>query len=355
MTGLYVHVPFCLSKCPYCDFYSVQFSRTLAEQYSQALIRNIDHYNECYDTVYFGGGTPVLLYNQLGEIMCHLRLASNAEITVEANPCCVNSEILTKLKNAGINRLSFGIQSMNDNELKALGRRHTAEIAEKAIKQAKQTGFENISADLMLAIPQQTLDSLAYSIEKLCSFGITHVSAYLLKIEENTPFAAANLQLPDEDLTAEMYLKTVELLQKNGLQQYEISNFAQKSCQSRHNLKYWRCEDYLGLGPAAHSYYKGKRFYTERNLESFINSPLQLTCMESNSESDFEEFAMLKLRLSEGLTRQEVERFDEDFYAICRRANRLPDGYVHFDENHVNLTKNGFLVSNEIICKLLGY
>ncbi|MDE7281090.1 MAG: coproporphyrinogen III oxidase family protein, partial [Ruminiclostridium sp.] len=210
MTGLYIHIPFCLTKCPYCDFYSVKYGKGMAEEYKKAVIRNLKQYSDTdFDTVYFGGGTPILLWREICEILDNVSLADNAEITLEANPCVCLEENLKELRVGGVNRISLGVQSLNDNELKALGRRHNSQTAVKAIETAHRCGFENISADIMLATPLQTSESLRETVSMLGKLPVTHISAYMLKIEDNTPFAERELPLPDEDRFCEIYLDTV--------------------------------------------------------------------------------------------------------------------------------------------------
>ncbi len=355
MTGLYIHVPFCLSKCPYCDFYSEGYDDSLAEQYAEAVIRNIKHYDETYDTVYFGGGTPVLLSDRIPRIMKEVRLSENAEVTVEANPCVTNEKRLYDLLSGGVNRISFGVQSLDENELKFLGRRHDSRQAVKSIELAYKTGFRNISADLMLGLPMQNEKSIAASVSALSELPINHVSAYLLKIEENTPFARMDIAVPDDEIMDSLYLFTCNQLEKYGFFQYEISNFAKKGYECRHNLKYWRCEEYVGIGASAHSYYEGKRFCTERNLRDFIASDLQKTIITDDTAGDFDEFAMLKLRLSEGLSFAECEGFGIDKNVISERLKRVPREYYRLTDGGIALTKEGFLLSNAVIGKILGY
>ncbi|MBO5378199.1 MAG: radical SAM family heme chaperone HemW [Ruminiclostridium sp.] len=355
MTGLYIHVPFCLSKCPYCDFYSVGYDASLAEQYAAAVIRNLKHYNEAYDTVYFGGGTPVLLSDRIPEIMQNVRLQDNAEVTVEANPCVTDEKRLYELLSAGVNRISFGVQSLDADELKFLGRRHNAEQAKTAIELAYKAGFKNISADLMLGLPRQNTKTVKKSIAELSQLPINHISAYLLKVEENTPFGQMNIAVPEDEVMDEIYLFACEELEKNGFTQYEISNFAKSGAECKHNLKYWRCEEYVGIGAAAHSYYKGKRFCVDRNIHDFIFSDIQNTVVTDEAPGDFDEFAMLKLRLAEGLSFAQCERFGTDKNTILTRLERIPEKYYRLDEKGVSLTKEGFLLSNAVIGKILGY
>ncbi|MDE6709578.1 MAG: radical SAM family heme chaperone HemW, partial [Oscillospiraceae bacterium] len=240
--GLYIHVPFCVRKCRYCDFYSVT-DLSLTEAYTKAVLRNIADIADEFDTIYFGGGTPSLLSaEQISEILSAVKIVPNAEISMECNPNSVTENYLKDIRSIGVNRLSFGVQSFCDTELKMLGRLHTAKEAIAAINSAHAAGFENISADLMLAVSGQTKESLLQSLDVLGTLPLTHVSAYMLKVEENTPLACDEkllAEIPDDDMTAEMYLLAVKKLEDMGFEQYEISNFAKKDFECRHNLKYW--------------------------------------------------------------------------------------------------------------------
>ncbi len=352
--GLYIHIPFCLSKCPYCDFYSVKYNCETAEKYKDAVIRNLLCYNEKFDTVYFGGGTPVLLWKEICEILEHISLEENAEITVEANPCCSDKENLTALKKAGVNRISFGIQSLNDKELMALGRRHDAKTAVKAVETAYNCGFDNISADIMLGTQGQTVISVENTINELSLLPLCHISAYMLKIEENTPFAKMRLALPDEETVCDIYLSVVEQLENIGMHQYEISNFAVNGRECRHNLKYWNCEEYVGIGPAAHSYYKSERFFVDRNIDDFINTEFQATHKETDLAGGCDEYAMLRLRLTQGLTLSEYVKRGGNAEALERKLSLIPQHFFRFNGERLYLTPEGFLVSNSIIGTLLS-
>lgn len=346
--GLYIHVPFCRKKCPYCDFYSVGFREDTAEQYADAVIRNLRYYNEDYNTVYFGGGTPILLARHIPRILAEVRGARGAEVTVECNPLEMDGEALKILYGCGVNRLSVGVQSAVDPELKFLGRTHTYEQAERAILTAHEAGFDDISADIMLGIPEQAVNSLTYTIERLCALPITHVSAYMLKIEPNTVFGKKPPVLPGEDATAELYLNAVHRLEAQRFIQYEISNFARRGMTSRHNLKYWRREEYLGIGAAAHSFYKGKRFAVARNLREFIESPRQIEVITDDDPNETEEKIMLGLRLSEGIEKPLWER-------VKGALPLIPKRYYTIENDRLSLTAEGFLVSNEIISTLLAH
>lgn len=355
--GIYIHVPFCGKKCSYCDFYSLRYNKKNAELYLRAILRNIQYYSDrshIVDTVYFGGGTPSLLpaesiaqtIEKIGECF---RISENAEITLEANPNTLTPDKLRQLFSCGVNRLSIGVQSMLDSELKFLGRTHTADRAKKAVLDAADAGFRNISCDLMIALPNQTAESVEFSVNELTALPVNHISAYILKIEDGTPFDDQNIHdiMPDEDSTAELYLNMVDLLKKKGFTQYEISNFAKSGFESRHNCRYWKCRDYLGIGPAAHSCYKGKRFAIMPNLQEFIDAPHQKIYITDESPCGFEESAMLRLRLAEGLNIGECgDRADE----IIKKIPQLKKaGYVTYENGRLALTAKGFLMSNSII------
>ncbi len=353
-SGLYIHIPFCLSKCPYCDFYSVKYGNEAAKKYESAVIRNISHYNGKFDTVYFGGGTPILLWKEICSIIEKADIKSGAEITVEANPCLAKEEIFKTLINSGVNRISFGIQSLNDNELKSLGRRHSSRSAVKAVELAHACGFDNISADIMLGTEGQTVKSAAHTLEGLAGLPLKHISAYMLKIEENTPYAKAKLDLPDEDEVCGIYLNTVEFLESKGIEQYEISNFAKEGYACAHNIKYWNCEEYLGIGPASHSFYKGKRFFVKRDINAFCESEIQQTELEEDRLGGAEEYAMLRLRLREGLNLAEYEKRGGDKEKIIENVKKIPYKLIFLKNRNVSLTPEGFLVSNAVIGTLLG-
>lgn len=353
MIGLYVHIPFCKSKCPYCDFYSITLSETTAFAYMQAVIRNLDFYNERYDSVYFGGGTPSLCCWHVCHILGKIRSSDDAEITVEVNPGTVNTQNFVMLRDSGVNRLSFGVQSFANNELVTLGRRHTAEDANNMINLAHDNGFNNISVDLMLGIPKQTPESVKRSIKVISSLNVTHVSAYILKIEENTPFANANIVLPDDEKIEELYITAVDALENCGIKQYEISNFAKPGFECKHNLKYWESGEYLGIGAAAHSYYNGERFEVPKDIASFIKSDIQPVQITDDKPHTFEEYAMLKLRLTKGLSFDECKKFNVKRDTMLARAALIPPKYLNIDTSKISITKSGFLLSNQIISKLI--
>lgn len=308
------------------------------------------------DTLYFGGGTPILLgEKRLAKILSaavkHFGL-EGAEITVEANPYSTLKHTLSSLYTSGVNRISFGLQSAVDSQLKLLSRNHTAKEAAQAVQDAQQVGYKNISLDLMLGVPDQTLADAVYSVQFCADLGVSHVSAYILKLEENTPFGKRYHEDDfDEELQAELYLTTASALEEQGFIQYEISNFSKQGAESKHNLKYWRCEEYLGLGPSAYSYMQGRRFSFPRDIQGFISAknPFSITS-DDGIGGDFEEYAMLRLRLKEGLHFAEIERlYGVSKETLLARGKRFPEGLLEIDEHHLALTREGFLLSNGII------
>ena len=365
--GLYLHIPFCVSKCPYCDFYSVTATDLQLDAYTEALTRSLTKWaettGEIADTVYFGGGTPSLLgakrLAHLTETACRLfSVPNDAEITLEANPAEALDEVFAAFAAAGGNRLSLGMQSASDKQLHTLGRRHTVSQTETAIRAARAAGITNNSLDLMLGTPEQTINDVKTAVACCAQWGASHVSAYLLKLEPGTPFADAPPPLPDEDATVALYHAAAETLETYGYRQYEISNFAKPGFESRHNLKYWSLDPYLGIGPSAHSFLSGKRFAYPRSLAAFMNGAeptAESTAPTAIPEGSAEEYAMLRLRLTEGLRENLFAlRFGTPIPAAWRRAaSALPTSLIHCDGEGIRLTREGFLVSNAIVSRLL--
>lgn len=361
--GLYLHIPFCIKKCAYCDFYSSFVSEELLDGYTEKLIAEIKKWGGLLcrpiNTIYLGGGTPSLLKERLISVLSAVNYAfdvdSNAEITLELNPSADTEQVLRAAKAAGVNRLSIGAQSGNDEELRLLGRTHTAADTLLAVNTARKLGFDNISLDLMLGLPKSDLTTLEKSLEFICSAKPEHISAYILKIEENTLFYKnrESLNLPDDDATAEQYLFMCRYLKDRCFRHYEISNFSRENKQSRHNLKYWSCEEYLGIGPSAHSFLNGKRFYYPRDMKLFLNG---VTPTGDGDGGNKEEYVMLRFRLDTGLDFAEYrKRFGEDIpERIKKTAFSLQKaGLVNFTDSKINLTDSGMLVSNSIITNLL--
>lgn len=339
--GLYFHIPFCRSKCPYCDFYSVKYEKDLAEKYVDRLIDEIKKYNGSFDTIYFGGGTPSILEPELiGKIIfaskSQFDIAKNVEITVECNPSKNLERDFEKYAEYGVNRISLGMQSARNEERFALGRVAGKSEVAKAINDAKKSGITNISLDVMLGTPKQTIDSLDETFEFIDKMDVTHISAYMLKIEEGTKFFELKdrLDLADEDIVARMYLKTIDSLKSLGFNQYEISNFSKIGYESRHNLKYWELNEYLGIGATAHSLWGGKRFFYDKSF-SIIDDGIGGT---------EEERIMLGLRLNKGIDKSLIKRDFSQFVKI---------GLIDDLGKKIALTPNGMLVSNVIINELI--
>ena len=366
MLGFYFHVPFCHGKCPYCDFYSLPDSPEAMDAYVQAVLASLAPWQEKLRgrelaTVYFGGGTPSLLgADRLGRILQEVGdrfcLSPQAEITLEANPTRVDRDFFRGVRQGGFNRLSMGLQSANREELRFLGRTHSPEDVVRAVEDSRAAGLENISLDLMLGLPGGSREKLGESIRFAAGLGVEHLSSYLLKVEPDTPFARRKVEIPDEDQAAAEYLFAVEELDRLGYAQYEISNFSRPNRESRHNLLYWRGEEYLGFGPGAHSFFGGRRFYYPRDLQAFLRGEPPV---DDGPGGDFGEFAMLNLRLTRGLRRQDcLDRFGEEgaslFEEVLENARNCPAQLLRKGEDFLAFTPEGFLVSNALLVRLLG-
>lgn len=365
--GVYVHVPFCAGKCPYCDFYSLAADEATKDAYVAAVLRDVSPYagRVRADTLYFGGGTPSLLGGErVARLTSALKTAfsipDDGEITMEANPGDALAAVLSAFRCAGGNRVSLGVQATDDATLAALGRRHTVAQAENAVKTAHQCGLTNVSVDVMLGVPGQTVTAVQKTAETVAAWGVTHLSAYLLKIEPGTPFAKHTPVLPDEDEAADLYLAAVTSFAAKGFSQYEISNFAKPGFESRHNLKYWNAAEYLGFGPAAHSYFGGKRTYFARDLQGFLAGTLSLQAEENRADIAFsagspEEYALLRLRLCDGLSEVAFRQtFGTPIPAQWRaRAAAFPRNLVTVDEAGIRFSAEGFLVSNTLLAGIL--
>ena len=362
--GLYLHIPFCVKKCAYCDFYSAFAGENALDGYTEGLISQIKNLGgrlcrPLIDTVYFGGGTPSLLGERIipviGAVREAFRLAEGAEITLEINPAGESEKVLSAAKKAGVNRLSIGAQSGDNATLSLLGRTHTAEDTLNTVKTARKMGFKNISLDLMIGLPDSDLTTLKADLDFVLAAEPDHISAYILKLEQNTLFykKRESLNLPDEDETAEQYLYMCRYLEEKGFLHYEISNFAKPGFGGRHNLKYWNCEEYLGIGPSAHSFLKGERFYYPRDTRAFLRGEPPIS---DGKGGDREEYIMLRLRLKEGLVFQKYrECFNEDLPEGVNKA-ALPlknAGLLNITPDGISLTDRGMLLSNSIITNLL--
>ena len=371
--GIYIHIPFCKSKCEYCDFYSIGGSRDrhVTDDYLQALA---DHIREAgrlapeylVDTVYFGGGTPSFfgaenLEKILDEIHKSFRLSIEAEITLEANPDSVTLQSMKKLVRAGFNRISIGVQSDDDEMLKKLGRPHNFHQAKQAVTFARQAGFGNISLDLMYGLPNQTLTAWKETVLRIVGLRPEHISCYALKVEEGPPLWGYKelANLPDDDTQADMYLAASDILRDYGYEHYEISNFAKKGFASKHNLKYWTGGEYLGFGPTAASDFAGKRFTIVRDLQGYIQGiakkeTVLSECDPIPARERAGEYVMLRLRTSDGISAEEYERqYLMPFAPLEKAMKRFEEkGYAVYENDRWHLNERGWLVSNQIILTL---
>ena len=378
--GLYIHIPFCKTKCLYCDFCSfVSKDEAKREEYVSALLREIEARGtkECLvDTIYFGGGTPSLLsVEQIDRILSRIRenfvVCEDIEVTLECNPSTRKRDVegavpygdgkyFEELRRIGVNRLSIGIQSAIDGELKLIGRQHTFEEAKRTFLKARESGFDNISVDLMFGIPSQTIESLKISLSEFISLGAEHISIYSLQLEEGTPLYRMRDRyvLADDDTVADMYEAVVSSMKEAGYSHYEISNFAKGGKDSRHNSKYWVLDEYLGLGLSAHSDFSGKRIENTKDLQKYllgdwIENEIEIPI----SEREFE-FIMLGLRTSRGISKSEFFSrfgidFDEKYGEKIEKLEKL--GYFCENGDFLALTEVGFEVSNCILAQILDF
>ena len=321
------------------------------------------------DTVFLGGGTPsVLSVDSIEELFSAIKecftLSENAEITLEANPGTLNREKLTAYRRVGINRLSVGLQSTNEGELCTLGRIHSLTQFAEGYNLARECGFDNISVDVMYGLPSQKIEDFAKTLDHVCDFAPEHISAYCLKIEENTPFGKMEdkLSLPNEDEEYEMYMLLCEKLKGFGYEQYEISNFSKKGYYSRHNMKYWQSLEYVGFGPAAHSYFDGCRCYYDRDIEKYIHKPEKVFDCENDGQSvakidKMDEYVMLKLRLCQGVREDEFfERFSTPFTVEYPLVNKFVEsGHMVHENGAYRMNSKGFFVSNYILTEILHF
>ena len=368
--GIYIHIPFCVRKCKYCDFVSFENCNHYIEEYVQALIKSIkfSEYSDIeINTIYFGGGTPSIIDSKfinliLKEIREKFYLNENAEITIEVNPGTVNKEKLEDYYKFGINRLSIGLQSTYDSLLYKIGRIHTYNQFEECYKLAREIGFKNINVDLMLALPEQSLEQLENSVNKIIKLNPEHISLYSLILEEGTKLKEEvdkGIQvLPSEELEREMYHKTRKILQENGYVHYEISNFSKPGYESKHNLNCWNQEEYLGFGLASHSYFDNKRFSNIDNLDEYIKN-IKNNNIEKNilineiqtREEQMKEYMMLGFRKLEGIS---ISKFEQKFqihplfYFRFELSKLEDDLLIEVDLDDIKITKRGLDFANKI-------
>lgn len=364
--ALYIHIPFCKSKCKYCDFPSYSGCESYMKDYTNALKSEIQKYkDEQFKTIFIGGGTPTYLsienWKALGQTIEGLSLGSELEFTVECNPNSITGELLTVLKHIGVNRLSIGLQAWQDELLKILGRVHRREDFLKTYELCREFQFDNINVDVMFGLPGQKLTHYMETLCALTSLGVEHLSCYSLIVEEGTPFYTAfnegKLILPQEEEERSMYYDGIAYLSKRGYHQYEISNFAKPNRECRHNLVYWNTEDYIGCGAAAHSFYKGIRSSNTVDVREYIeliNSKGQaITESHVNTQKDnMEEFMFLGLRKTKGIEEEEfLRRFSVNINSIYGKIinKYVGEGLLKREEGRIFFTNEGISISNLVL------
>ena len=371
--GIYIHIPFCASKCGYCDFYSLAGCDKLMPRYHNALLQHLreagPQLREYYtDTVYFGGGTPSYYgARRICDIFNALKrdalVYKTAEVTVEVNPDSVTRRDLLLLRSEGVNRLSIGAQSANDAILKLIGRRHNWKQVEAAVKNARAAGFDNVSLDLIYGLPSQTRTDWTDTLGRALALQPDHLSCYGLKLEPGTPMArdyAGSPILPDDDEQADMYLYTVETLERYGYRQYEISNFAKPGFESKHNLKYWLLQDYMGFGPGAASCAGGVRYSYEKDLQKYISGvqsgeSILAECEKVDLLGRAAEYLMLGMRTVRGISAKEYHNlYRSDFAPLEELLQEFArKGWAVEESGRWHFTPSGFLLSNMLIGLML--
>lgn len=370
--GIYIHIPFCSKKCNYCDFYSVNWNDEAENKYTEAVLNEIKGYKDklkvgyTVDTIFFGGGTPTIInpaslhriMEGLSEI---LEIDKYSEISMEANPNTLTAEKLREYREIGINRLSIGIQSLNDEILKKIGRIHSSREALEAVDRAKNIGFENINTDIMFNIPGQTIDDIEDTLTKIIEKDIKHISFYSLKLEKGTPMYTMEknnkIIMPDEEYERDMYYAGRDVMEERRLFQYEISNFAREGFECRHNLKYWNQEEYIGLGPSSHSFLNNVRYSNPSDLavycERGMRNSLERIILEELDNDDLAfEYIMLRLRLTEGLNLKDFNnKFSADFNEMysSQISYLIKNSLLELKDDNIRLTKKGMDISNYVI------
>jgi len=365
MKGLYIHIPFCVKKCKYCDFTSFTGCEEIFSEYIDKICMEMQEYKgEKIDTVFIGGGTPSLLdIGDLGKmIKCinnTFKLNENTEFTIESNPKTLTYEKLSEIKNLGVKRLSIGVQSFDNEELKKIGRIHNSEDAIDAVLMAKEAEFSNINIDLMFSLPGQTLEGFKNTLKKAIDLGVSHISCYSLILEEGTPlleeYEKGLLDLPDEETDRKIYQYACDELKKNGFIQYEISNFSKPGYECKHNLKYWECDEYIGIGVAAHSYYKRVRFFNCGSLNEYMKENKR-EYDELTVDDKIKEFVIMGFRKIEGIRKKDFsKRFNKEISDVysqeIKKFKNL--GLMEENEEYIWLTDDGISVSNSVLCEFV--
>ena len=364
VSSLYIHIPFCVKKCSYCDFFSVPYDASSAHAYTDALCKELYLKSKSahrLKTVYIGGGTPSLLpdkcfsqiFSCLGD---NFQISHDAEISVEANPGTLNQSKVNLLLSFGVNRMSLGVQSFNDDELKVLGRIHTADDALRSLGLIRNSGLQNYSIDLMYGIPGQTMDSWRESISKAVDCSPMHISTYELTLEKGTPLYNV-MKMPEEDLVLAMYTYTIDYLASHGYKHYEISNFALHGFQCFHNLNYWDRGGYIGAGAGAHSFVNGIRSHNVKDIHDYserLNNGLipETELLKISPAEALKEFLFLGLRKTNGISIGKTKLFGIDIISACKEM--LEAGYFEVKDDSLRLTRKGIVLSNSVIVRLFG-
>lgn len=376
MLGLYIHVPFCAQKCYYCDFNSYKINSNQKKEYLINIEREMKFYKDefkdkCFDTVFFGGGTPsILTVDELQELVNNINenfnIKKDAEITIECNPGTINREKLEAMKKMGINRLSIGLQATQNYHLKSIGRIHTYEEFEKNYYDALDIGFENINIDLMYALPNQKTQEWKDTLDKIIKLNPSHISAYSLILEEGTKlyymYQNKEFELLDEDTDINMYNYTIDTLKRHGYNQYEISNYSKEDLECKHNIIYWKCDKYLGLGPGASGFIGDTRYSNIEDICEYNKCIMQNIRpvseeIELTKKDKIEEFIFMGLRMNEGINVDIFkERFDTDFYDIYQEVmdKLIKRELVRFDGKNISLTQKGREISNSVFIEFLN-
>ncbi len=372
---LYIHIPFCVKKCIYCDFFSLPYDEPAVRTYVDALCKELNlkkHPDAALKTIYIGGGTPTLLpaecFRQLLKCLrSNYHFSSEIEITVEANPGTVDKAKIDTLLSLGVNRLSFGVQSFNDSELMTLGRIHSSDEALRSIESIKKAGLKNFSIDLMYGIPGQSMESWRESLTKAIELSPSHISAYELTPEENTPLypliQSRKITMPNEELILEMYNYAIDYFAGSGYTHYEISNFAKPGLQCVHNLNYWDRGEYIGAGAGAHSFISGIRSMNTKDINEYaatLNSGRipEIQSMKLTPEDEIKEFIFLGLRKIGGISLNKMPHTTESvtdkerLLKVCK--DLLDEGYLELSGDFLRLTRKGIVISNTIIVRLFG-
>lgn len=373
--AVYIHIPFCTNKCHYCDFNSFVLKGQPVMDYLDGLEREMERTvsktpPEEIETIFVGGGTPtVLLPDQMAHFLktvaTYFPQGPNVEFSMEANPGTVDEEKLAAMKEGGVNRISFGVQSFNNELLERIGRIHNTDDVYRSLESAKRIGFDNLSIDLMFGLPKQTVEIMEHTLDSALALGLKHYSIYSLKVEENTLFHTLyhknQLPLPDEEEEVAMFQLIMNRLEAEGFKQYEISNFAKPGYESRHNMMYWRNQPYYGLGAGAHGYHRGIRHVNIKGVQPYIDATRKglpiLETIEVTREEAMEDFMMVGLRMLRGVRRSDFteqfgESLDEVFKPVLSKL--LNQGLLEPTEEGYRLSKQGLMLGNEVFGAFLG-